>query len=338
MKLRKILTLTLTLALCVCFTAVCGADDSYVIPPEWERPTVDDIETNWQTANWIQVYERDSGGDYSGVQFELSTFVKEVDRADEGFYEWIFIADAFGDALGCYFKVLTQDGDSADLAFKRFTSWGDYEGNPIKGEAVMVTRFEDKDGDTSNGTEEGQIPAEFIMQAAEAGQRMRLQTQGDTRGFQVKEIIINHYLDGELGEPTRIYAMSEDPLIQDLEIGASFDGGSLGLIRSGNATFLISNADNLDPEPLPEENTEAPAEEPAEEADAATNDVIADDAATEDVAADTAPADNNNDSAPANASADDSGLSNTAVIIIIIVAVVVIAAVAVFVVIKNKKK
>jgi hypothetical protein len=76
---------------------------------------------------------------------------------------------------------------------------------------------------------------------------MRFQTQSDEFCFHIKEIIIEHYPDGPDGEMTEVYRLSKDPAIQDMVIGQEFEGGSMGMVRSGNASFLVIDKDNLDP-------------------------------------------------------------------------------------------
>ena len=301
MRLRKLLAITLVLALSVCFATVsANAEDG-------------------AKTKWIQVWDR--GGDFCGVQFELSTFVEQVERATEGFYEWIISAEGGHEILGNAYKILTQDGaedgEDGKLPFKRFTSR-----QAVVGPATLHTLWEDTDGDAENGPEVGLIPADFIMTAAKYGQRMRFCTQDDPWDFIVTQLVIKHYLNGEDGEGTVIYDMATDPAIQDAQIGDSFDGGGLGLIRSGTASFLIVDEDNKNPEPILAEEPadEEPADEPA--ADESSDEATAEAPAAE----------------PASAEpVSDSG-SNT--VIIVIIAVVVVAAVAVvgFVLIKGKKK
>ncbi|MCL1823580.1 MAG: hypothetical protein FWG44_05195 [Oscillospiraceae bacterium] len=229
------------------------ADDQ--CPPEWKRPSADDIDTNWRNAKWVEVNDRGDG--WEGVQFVLSTFMEEIgDDAADGFYEWIFIVGGGHPILGNDFKVLTQDGDQTP-PYKRFTDREAKFGD----EVVKATRFNDPVGDdTAPST--GHIPGDWLMQAAESGQNMRFSNQSYYYDFVIKEIIVNRYAEDSLDNPVPVYIMSEDPIIQGYAVGQKFGplvfdengestvfSASMGLIPCGAPTFVIIQ-DGVDPEPV----------------------------------------------------------------------------------------
>ncbi|MCL2018206.1 MAG: hypothetical protein FWG70_00480 [Oscillospiraceae bacterium] len=263
MKLKKFTVALIALSLVASFSIFAGAADfneeEAIARVEAERAEILADSSAWDNSKWLQLHDR--AGDHSGIDFILETLLDEVEekfgRADEGFYRFISVVDArhalFG---GAKHKILTWGDETADFKRVRFTGY-----DRLDGLVAQVTYYNDRLPDDNQPTS-GMIPAEFIRQAADHKHAMRIQTHdNDLADFYILEVIIEHYPDGEDGEKVEVYRLSEDPIIQAMHIGERFEGGSMGMMISGGASFLIIDKDNLDP-PLyipPEDGEEEPA-------------------------------------------------------------------------------
>jgi hypothetical protein len=233
MKFKRIIVMITVVALLGCFAAVpAGADGGSV-------------------HRWIEITERQ--GQITGVCFQLSDFVagaREVlaqagRNAEEGFYQFHFIAQSVNPTQAITYKVVTQhgnmDGNRPTIPNVRFTTE-----DQMLGEVTKTTFWLTSEG--SDSRDYGRIPAADtpgtggnlvagIITMGVENKELAL-ISNDEHSFTVRGIIVEHFLtddDDETG--LVVYNMLEDPLIQNAPLGSRFTQGSMGL------TLTFDNAD-----------------------------------------------------------------------------------------------
>ncbi|MCL2693769.1 MAG: hypothetical protein FWE60_01535 [Oscillospiraceae bacterium] len=223
---------------------------------------------NWANTKWLQIWERVA--DFCGVDIMLPQLVETIgSRAGEGYYRFTFVANGGHPRLGYpAFKIVTAGGNGEDnFRYLRFSDWYNRpfpngktreemtheEITAIIANDVAIISYNDNrvDGHGNiNTPTSGMIPAGIIMSAAAESHNMRFISQNDIFDFVLKEIVVEHFPDGQNSKGAVIYRMSSDPVFQGLPIFSEFEGDG-GMVKvSGSATFYVVDAATADTSPF----------------------------------------------------------------------------------------
>ncbi|MCL2693768.1 MAG: hypothetical protein FWE60_01530 [Oscillospiraceae bacterium] len=297
---------------------------------------------NWADSKWLQCWDRP--GDFCGADFMLTQMLDIVgDRATEGYYRFTYVVTGGHPRLGYpQYKIVTAAGNPANFGHLRFSDWykrpfpngktpeemtREEMAEFITQDVVVISYNDDRvDGHgNANTPTSGMIPADILVQAAAEGQHIRFSSQGDEFDFIIKEMVLEHFPDGQDADGVLIYQMSTDPVFQGLPVHSRFEGDG-GMVQvAGSGSFRVVDKDTYDTDPLFPYYTDGD-DEPGEEA-------------ADDAAGTAAPPVTRDEPGIYNAADDDSSDDLNVVLIIAIAGgALVLLIIIIAVVAKSKKK